>query len=52
MKSELPLLEEMQKEVAKITAAVAQIYGRPAENVHVIYQPEARGRVAFGGEIV
>jgi phenylpyruvate tautomerase PptA (4-oxalocrotonate tautomerase family) len=52
MKSDLPLLEEMQKEVAKITAAVAQIYGRPAENVHVIYQPEARGRVAFGGEII
>ena len=52
MKSELPLLEEMQKEVAKITGAVAQICGRPAENVHVIYQPEARGRVAFGGKIV
>jgi len=52
MKSELSLMEEMQKEVAKITGAVAQICGRPSENVHVIYQPEARGRVAFGGEIV
>lgn len=52
IKSTLPSLEEMQREVEKITGAVAQICGRPSENVHVIYQPEGRGRVAFGGKIV
>lgn len=52
MKSEFPSLEEMQNEVTKITGAVAQICGRPSENIHVIYQPEAGGRVAFGGKIV
>lgn len=52
MKSKLPTDEELQGEVEKITGAVAQICGRPSENVHVIYQPEGRGRVAFGGKIV
>jgi len=52
IKSELPTRDEMQKEVEKITGAVAQICGRPSENVHVIYQPQGKGRVAFGGKIV
>jgi len=52
IKSKLPSLEETQNEAAKITGAVAQICGRPSENVHVIYQPEGRGRLAFGGKLV
>ncbi len=52
IKYEIPSADEMQKEVEKITGAVAQVCGRPSENVHVIYQPQAKGRVAFGGKIV
>jgi len=52
MKSELPSFEDMQNEAARISGVVAQICGRPPENVHVIYQPEAKGRVAFGGKFV
>lgn len=52
MKSELPSFEEMQNELAQIAGAVAQICGRPSENIHVIYQPEGRGRAAFGGKLV
>jgi len=52
LKSKLPATEEMQKEVEKITGAVAQICGRPSGNVHVIYLPEGRERVAFGGKLV
>jgi len=52
IKSKLPTNEEMQEEVEKITGAIPQICGRSSENVHVIYQPEGRGRVAFGGKIV
>lgn len=39
-------------EAAAICALVAQVLDRKTENVHVIYQPSARGRVAFGGELV
>ena len=52
LKSKLPATEEMQKEVEKITGAVAQIFGRPSGNVHIIYLPEGRGRVSFGGKLV
>ena len=52
IKSKLSSIEEMQNEVAKITGAVAQLCGRPSDNIHVIYQPEGRGRVAFGGKLV
>ncbi|HVF25616.1 MAG TPA: hypothetical protein VNA23_06985 [Anaerolineales bacterium] len=49
LKSILPGKDEMQREVEMITGAVAQIYGRPSGNVHVIYLSEGKGRVAFGG---
>jgi len=49
LKSNLPTKDEMQKEVEMITGAVAQICGRPSGNVHIIYLPEGRGRVSFGG---
>lgn len=52
IKSTLSSPAELQKEVEKITGAVAQICNRPSENVHVLYQPEGRGRVAFGGKLV
>ena len=52
LKSILPGQDEMQKEVEMITSLVAQVCGRPSGNVHVIYLPEGRGRVAFGGKIV
>lgn len=51
-KAELPVPEELGDEVRKITGAVAQICSRPSQNVHVIYQPSAKGRVAFGGKLV
>lgn len=43
---------EWAAEVERLTAAVAQACGRPAENVHVAYLPEGAGRAAFGGQVV
>lgn len=44
--------EARQEEVERLTRAVAEACGRPAENVHLFYQPEGAGRVAFGGRLV
>jgi phenylpyruvate tautomerase PptA (4-oxalocrotonate tautomerase family) len=44
--------EARQQEVDRLTQAVAEACGRPVENVHVFYQPEGAGRVAFGGRLV
>jgi phenylpyruvate tautomerase PptA (4-oxalocrotonate tautomerase family) len=52
LRARLPAPDALRAEVARLTAAIAEATGRPAENIHIIYLPEGAGRVAFGGEIV
>ena len=52
LKAQMPEIECLRRETKKLTAAVARITDRPAENVHVIYLPPAAGRIAFGGTLV
>ncbi len=52
VKARLPLEGNLQTEVASLTQAIADVCDRPPENVHVIYEPKAAGRVAFGGRLV
>ena len=52
LKSSLPEPDELQREVDKLIEVIAQVCERDPSFVHVIYQPEGRGRVAFGGKIV
>jgi phenylpyruvate tautomerase PptA (4-oxalocrotonate tautomerase family) len=51
-KRALPPPTELAIEAARVSTTVAQICGRPAEQVHVIYEPPGAGRIAFGGELV
>ena len=44
--------DALDRLVAQVTQAVAGQAGRPAENVHVVLQPAAKGRIAFGGKVV
>jgi phenylpyruvate tautomerase PptA (4-oxalocrotonate tautomerase family) len=39
------------EQVRRLTRAVAEACGRPAANTHVVYEPAARGRIAFGGQM-
>lgn len=43
---------ELQAEVSALTLAVARACNRPLENVHVMYDPPAFGRTAFGGRLL
>lgn len=52
LKSQKPVAEGLVREVRLLTNAIASAVGRSAENVHVLYGPDARGRIAFGGELV
>lgn len=52
LKASLPAAAEMQREIDAIVEAVARICKRESTFVHVIYQPEGKGRVAFGGKVV
>jgi phenylpyruvate tautomerase PptA (4-oxalocrotonate tautomerase family) len=40
------------KEAAALARAIAKVCARPVENVHIFYEPPARGRAAFGGELL
>lgn len=46
-----PQGDALEREARALTEAVAEVCGRPAENVHVLYEPAAAGRIAFGGEL-
>jgi phenylpyruvate tautomerase PptA (4-oxalocrotonate tautomerase family) len=52
LKKSLPQESELATEVEALTRAVAEACGRDPAQVHVIYEPGAAGRVAFGGRLV
>ena len=52
LKAKLPPLDERQREVTRLTEAIARACRRPPENVHILYLPEGAGRMAFGGTLV
>jgi len=43
---------ELQAQVASLTQAIAQVFGRPGSCVHIEYAAAASGRVSFGGRLV
>ena len=47
-----PEAADLASEAMAVAEAVGRVLARPRENVHVIYEPEATGRVAFGGTLV
>jgi phenylpyruvate tautomerase PptA (4-oxalocrotonate tautomerase family) len=49
---ELAVGDALRAQAEALTAAIAAECGRPAQNVHVLYEPAARSRVAFGGRLV
>ena len=52
LESDRPVGDTLTQRIAAITKSVARLTGRPAEHVHVLFEPAARGRVAFGGELL
>lgn len=52
VKAELAVGTELQAQALRVADAVSAVCGRPRENVHVIYEPQARGRIAFGGQLL
>ena len=42
----------LREEASRLAETIAGVCNRPRENVHIVYQPEAPGRVAFGGDLL
>ncbi len=47
-----PINDDLEWEVEAITAAIGRVLEHPPENVHVLYEPNAKDRLAFGGKLV
>ncbi|MCB1122024.1 MAG: hypothetical protein KJT03_10770 [Verrucomicrobiae bacterium] len=52
LKRSVPPPDQIEMEVENLTRAIAGILDRPHENVHIIYEADAIGRVAYGGKLV
>ena len=52
LKYELPAASVLKREARQLSIAVGKICGRSPKHVHIIYVPEGRGRIAFGGNLV
>src|SRR5688572_12992529 len=50
-KAQRPTGSALEAEVRALTEGVARVCGRPVENVHILYEPDAQGRIAFGGSL-
>jgi phenylpyruvate tautomerase PptA (4-oxalocrotonate tautomerase family) len=51
LKAQRPTGSTLEAEVRALTEGVSRICGRPVENVHILYEPDAQGRIAFGGTL-
>lgn len=48
----LPGAAALAEEARQLAETIAAACDRPTDNVHVFYQPDGAGRVAFGGKLV
>jgi phenylpyruvate tautomerase PptA (4-oxalocrotonate tautomerase family) len=51
LKAQRPTGAALEKEIRALTEGVASVCDRPAENVHILYESDAQGRIAFGGRL-
>ena len=52
LKSRVPKGSALEDEIARLSRVIARVLNRPQANVHILYEPEGVGRVAFGGKLV
>ena len=51
LKAERPVGAALESEVRALTEGIARVCGRPPESIHILYEPDAKGRIAFGGRV-
>ncbi len=52
IRAELLPNAQLQEEAQRLAAVIGQHLDRPQQNIHIIYEPEGKGRIAFGGQLV
>lgn len=52
LQARLAAPQQLRTEASAIAGIVAACCARPMEQIHVIFEPPAAGRIAFGGELL
>ncbi|MDA0348421.1 MAG: hypothetical protein O3C43_12055 [Verrucomicrobia bacterium] len=52
LKRKVPPSDLIEAEITELTRVIAGILDRPHENVHIKYEADAIGRVAYGGKLM
>jgi len=52
LKGQRPQPGTLKSEIEQVVNTISNIYDRHRENVHIIYEEDGAGRVAFGGKFV
>lgn len=52
LKARLGPIVKLKEEAVRLSKAIATACQRPPENVHILYEPEGAGRIAFGGHLM
>ena len=50
--SEVPETQVLRTRVSSLARAIASVLSANPENVHILIEPPAKGRIAFGGKLV
>ena len=52
LQANTPKGKALKKQIADLTRAISNATNRPEASVHLILEPNAKGRTAFGGNLV
>ena len=52
LKARLEDEDRLATEATAIAGKVSELLERPMQNIHVLFQPDAAGRIAFGGVLL
>lgn len=52
IQAEPPAGAELRNLLLNLTTAIAEVTGHRVENVHIIVEPAAKGRISFGGNLL
>ena len=44
--------DALRTEAKELAQSIGSVCGRPTSRVHILYDPAASGRIAFGGELI
>lgn len=52
IQAEVPTSDALRLQVSRLAKALSEAADHPLDNVHIVVEPAASGRIAFGGKLI